>query len=140
MSKSVYDVVEETLHLSKTIHPIDGGREFFHQNEIIEWLPPGWHVLVHRMFDFLSVYPGGIVGVWVSRGRLILNGVDFKYPQHNFVNRVAHTIAGDSASICMISGQAGIRRKSVRGWPCLSHHAYISYLNEAPSQDLPNGI
>lgn len=101
------------------------------KQDILEKTLPGWHRLVHELWYLLDRLDSVIVTrVWVDKGLLRIEGGSTRLIENSLFERVAQSIAKDSALTCLVCGQRGYRRKMETGWPCLCREHYIEYVND----------
>jgi hypothetical protein len=124
------DTVQEYLRLNA---------ENVTKEEALRLVPPGWKHLVEKMFLFLELYQPDTVTLdklFIDQHSLLrMSALDKRSP-HGYIERVAQSLAGESARHCMITGEYGYRRKKAPGRPSLNNSLYVEYMNEAAQRGL----
>lgn len=95
-----------------------------------EQLPPGWKKFMEYIFHLTNRVPSCSVSyIGVERGLLRIRAVSPVQFDEVVFNWAAEYLAKQSASVCIICGEKGIRRKHEEGWPCLCSVHQIQWVN-----------
>lgn len=101
---------------------------------IFEMLPTGWHDLyiVFRSACNLIDPSSKVISVEIRKGTLFIK-MDVISP---VIRWLTDGLAKESTKQCMFTPHTvGVRRKSVKGWPCLSTPLWLEYANIIPETE-----
>jgi hypothetical protein len=121
MPKSVKDFVD--------LQPFDADD----YEKTLYQLPPGWQGLVNEMFwcwATMRMIPENRPQASIAKGLLRFTAEYGESKDQKLFNRVAQSIASSSATVCMMCGKHGFRRKNEIGWPCLCTTHYTEYATQ----------
>lgn len=109
-----------------------------------ELFPWGWKFIISPLYILENLYrvrssnQAGLFSVGLVKG--ILRVKLIQHPQIperledfplriDMFNRVAESVARDSANKCLVCGDRGNRKKTEKYWPSLCNKHYIQYVN-----------
>ena|SRR5690349_3635171 len=92
--------------------------------------PDGWNKF-KTVYQYLQnrLFPCEIVSVGIEKGLLRVKAICDNPEDQEIFDRVAQSLARDSATTCMKCGQYGFRRKAEQHWPALCGVHYVEYVN-----------